>query len=348
MSNDLVTNDGNKAIATPDYLASIFGNKEANINVAEQVDTLKIGGKVWTVVTNGDEKPLMEKNADGEKSPMPIVKVVILNHIATRSRAYFKDAYVEGSDQSPVCYSILGQFPEKDCPEPQAKSCESCPQSVKGSKINEQGEPTVACPMSRRLAVVPETHVAKFPPLLLKLPVTSLWEGKGKGPQEANGWYAYDNYLKMLKSNGILFTAAVVTWMKFDADVKYPKVLFKYAGILDEERMTAAAARMDSDEVKHVLGLDRAVTEAVENVSHETSETSKKAEENFTTDTKEAVKETKASKKTKEPEVEENAFGGEEPAKSKKETKASKAADNVKAAVADNEDELKSLLDDWS
>lgn len=249
MSNEVAVR-GNTAMAIPADLASMFGALAPNIQSGEPTPHLSIGGKVWKVCIGGDEKPVMAM-VDGEPMPAPTVKVVILNQVPKRSRAYFEGAFTEGSSSAPVCWSVNGDTPDEDVAEPQASRCDACPQSVKGSKVTENG-PTTACASSKRIAVVP-SNKPDFTALLCKLAVTSLWDGEPK--EEAQGWYSFDAYLKHLKANGVTHTAMVETTMKFDSSVNYPKVLFKFGGFINAETAAVIAPRVESDEVLKVLGL---------------------------------------------------------------------------------------------
>lgn len=337
MSNGMtVAPNTNMAIVMPANLADIFGDIKPNIATGEQIPTLSIGGKVWKIVKDGNETPITTM-VDGEPMPVQTVKVIILNQVPTRSRAYFEGSYTEGSKESPVCWSIRGDRPEPDCPSPQGTSCEACPQAVKGSKINDQGDATVACPTSKRISVIPSNKL-DFTALLLKLPVTSLWEKEEA--EKANGWFAYDAYLKFLKSNGVPFTCAVRTILKFDSKTKYPKVLFKYDGVLDEAAMRVAASRMNSEEVLHVLGLDK-----VEQEHKVLPAAEKQVEKKAEVRVPEVVEDFGFGEEAQAaPAVVEKPKKVEKPAKTAKETK---KPEPTQVTVVETDEELSDVLSDW-
>ena len=152
--------------------------------------------------------------------------------------------------------------------------------------------------------------------------------------------YAYDAYLKYLKANGIEHTAAVETTMKFDSKTNYPKVLFKYSGILEVDKMKVAAERTDSDEVMKILHIE------IKSPEHKAQEA---VEAEFVEDT--AAKE--AAEKAAKAESEKAAKA--EKAKKAKEAKAKKAAEEAKKkeevaqpVEAESDDELGDILSDWS
>lgn len=201
----------------PAYLADI--NEETNIVTRERIDALSFRGKVWRVILDGNET--IVQKSDGE--PATAVAGVILDYNKNRSRAYFAGAYVEGQTSMPDCWSPDGVKPDPKVKEPQSEACATCPMSMKGSKVVD-GKEMTACSQFKRAVFVPITNT-KHPPLLLKLPATSIWD-KDAEEFAAKGFYAFDQYLDMLKRRGVNHTAAVVTKIKFDPRTSYPKLLF--------------------------------------------------------------------------------------------------------------------------
>jgi hypothetical protein len=130
--------------------------------------------------------------------------------------------------------------PDARVKEPCAKTCASCPNSVKGSKITENNKQTTACSPFKRIAVVPSQQVGKHPAMLLRLAQTSVWDKENEA-NEAAGWYAFDQFMDMLRARGAKHTASVETRIKFDIRTAYPKMLFQAKGWLDA--VTALAAK---------------------------------------------------------------------------------------------------------
>lgn len=345
MANEIAKIEG----GLPAELAAAFGAVESNIVVAEKTPQLSIKGKVWKIMMEGNETPLMKKDADGEMVPENVIKVIILNQVVKRSRVYFPDSYTEDSKAQPACWSINGDAPDPTVPTPISDNCGNCEYAIKGSKISDSGEPTTACSTNKRIVVIPANN-AEFTPLLLKLPVTSLWEKEES--EKAQGWMAFDSYLKFLKANNVQHTGAVITAMKFDAKESYPKVLFKYSGFVDPDMASQIIPRINSQEVIHTLGLDRYDMEPVHQPAvEETSNTNvaPPAEEESSVDvsgfgdagetealaktakSKTTTKKKKATKKTKQQE----------------EVAAAEVADEPAAEVAENDSELDSIMSSW-
>jgi hypothetical protein len=122
--------------------------------------------------------------------------------------------------------------------EPCAATCASCPNAVKGSKITESGKQTTLCAPFKRVAIVPSANIGSHVPMLLRLAQTSVWD-KDNGENEAKGWYAWDQYLDMLRARGAKHTATVETRVKFDSRMAYPKLLFSASRWLNPEEATA-------------------------------------------------------------------------------------------------------------
>lgn len=91
---------------------------------------------------------------------------------------------------------------------------------MKGSKITDCGTQSTLCAPFKRIAVVPSAQIGKHPAMLLRLAQTSVWD-KDNASNEAQGWYAWDQYLDMLRARGAKHTAAVETRVKFDMHMTY-------------------------------------------------------------------------------------------------------------------------------
>lgn len=234
----------NSGSDVPAHLADLFG--DSNIAPRISIDQLSYRGKVWRRVVGGEESQLTRTNADGDTEPVPIVSVVVFDHNKGRSRAYYPGQFEEGKNSAPTCYSGDGVTPDANVKEPCAATCATCPNSVKGSKITESGKQSTLCSPFKRVAVVPTGALAKHPTMLLRLAQTSVWD-KDNGENEAKGWYAWDQYLDMLRARGAKHTAAVETKVKFDLRMAYPKLLFSAARWLNPEEAAVAKGRLASD-----------------------------------------------------------------------------------------------------
>ncbi len=354
MSTEIAANNVGSAMVVPAHLASAFGESEFNSKDVSSVPHLSIKGKLWKVVIDGVEKVMMIKDEDGEETPRPTVKVLILNQVEQRSRTFFRGSYTEGDKAQPDCWSTSGKAPDAQVETPQATRCDACPQSIRGSKINDNGDSTTACSMSRRIAVVPSSK-PDFKALLLKLPVTSLWEKEGS--EEPQGWYAYEAYLKNLKVNGVAHPGMVETIMKFDSkNVSYPKVLFRQNGFIDEAKATITAPRGTSEEVLEVLGIgegsDAPNTNAlttpsadVDSVEDTDSDEANEAEAQAV----KAAEESLAKKEAKEAKAAKAKAARElkaEKAKAEKEAKAQAEA-ATEVTTVEGSESIEDVLDDW-
>lgn len=231
----------------PAYVSQIFSPEESNIGGAVSLPTLSFRGKAWRISV--DDQETLLTNKEGE--PSTTVSVVVLDQVKARSRVYYEGQYVQGENKAPRCSSIDGVKPDAVVQNPCAATCASCPNSVKGSKITAAGKATTLCGTTKRLAVVPSSKL-DFKALLLRLPQTSMWDKNNK-ENEAKGWYAWDQYMDFLKSRGVTHTATVVTKIKFDHRMEYPKLLFSATHWVDGTALADLKARAYSDEVKDLL-----------------------------------------------------------------------------------------------
>ena len=212
----------------PAHLSDL--NDQTNIVPRETIPMLSFRGKTFRTVLGGEESIIYKMGKDAQGSivqtdePATMIAVVVLDYNKARSRAYFEGAYEEGKSAQPTCWSHDGVVPHESVPHKQSPTCASCPQAVKGSKVSDAGKELTACSQFKRVAILPATNT-KMPSLLLKLPQTSMWD-KDAEEFAQKGWYAFDQYLDMLKRRGVNHTAAVVTKIRFDPRPPYPKLLF--------------------------------------------------------------------------------------------------------------------------
>src|SRR5437868_9855076 len=199
----------------PAHVAALF-DADSNIAPRATINQLSYKGKVWRRIVDGEETQLTRKSQEGDTEPVPIVGLVVLDHNKGRSRAFYEGNFVEGENKAPRCASMDGVKPDAGIKEPIAPTCASCPNAVKGSKITENGKQTTLCSANKRIAVVPAATAAlkTHPVLLLRLAQTSVWDKNNA--QEASGWYAWDQYVDMLRARGAKHTASVETRVKFD------------------------------------------------------------------------------------------------------------------------------------
>ena len=235
----------------PAHVAAFF-EQEQNIVERQTVPSLTYEGKVWTISKDGTKTKMLKMNEDsGAEEPVATIKVVVLDYHKTRGRAYYEGAYDPAKPGMPVCWSTGGEAPDKEVTAPQSAKCKTCPQSAKGSKVTEQGKAVTACSMHRMIAVVPASQPS-FTPLRCKLAITSLFD-KQSPELDATGWYAFEQYVDYLRANNIHHTAAVVTKMRFDPSVAYPKVIFSPERFLEPAELAVIGPVVKSEEVAALL-----------------------------------------------------------------------------------------------
>ena len=225
---------------------------EGNIKERQTVPSVTYGGKVWTLNVNGEKIKLTKRDEDGDETPVGVLRVVVLDYAERLGRTYYPGEYDPEKPGQPECWSDDGRKPHKSVSEPKSAACEGCPLSVKGSKITQQGKAVSACGLHRMVVVVPANNLGEFPPLRLKLAVTSNYDKKS--PElEAAGWFAFQQYVDLLRARRVAHSGLLVTKMKFDPNVDYPKVIFSPDRWLDDSEKAIVGPMSRIPEVKQLL-----------------------------------------------------------------------------------------------
>lgn len=236
----------------PAHIQALNDREAGNIQDRASTPSLSYGGKQWAITLNGETTVMTKKDDDGERVPLQVMKVIILNFAPHRGRAFYEGAYDSKNPLPPTCWSDDSKTPDKSIDEPQAAKCDGCPMSAKGSKVNDKGQATTACQQHLMLAVVPAAN-PKFTPLRMKLAITSIYDDRS--PQlEAQNWFSFDKYKAFLRTNNCKHSASVVTKLKFDPNEVYPKVIFQAASWLEEGVADECVAIGKTDEVMALLG----------------------------------------------------------------------------------------------
>lgn len=244
----------------PANVAAAF-DEDSNIKEKISIPSMSIAGKKFAMKVNGETTILTKTDAEtGERVNLNFVNVVVVAMNPNRSRTFFAKAYVPGDNQMPACYSSDGAKPDADVKTPVSATCASCPNAVKGSRIRE-GREGYACDSKKRLAVWPAAMLGNaalgLPVMQLILPMTSIWD-KENTQNDAEMWFAWDNYVDDLRTRGVKHTGEVVTRIKFD-NTEHPKLLFKAVRWLDDSEhaqfgeLAKVKAIKDTDEVKKLL-----------------------------------------------------------------------------------------------
>ncbi len=207
-------------------IATILNNAAALVQTGLDEDTAAIAGSIgskrisiaggtFRMMVNGKEQASIEDRH---------MNVVFVKMSHDPSRTWYAKAYKEGEKVSPACWSQDSKTPHPDVKNPPAQTCNSCPNSIKGSG---QGGTGTACRLSWRTAVVLPQQL-DGPVYQLVLPATSSFG------EEDNGRWPFRPYVQMLASHNVS-AGAVVTKMQFDTKAKVPRVLFSPAGAVDQD-----------------------------------------------------------------------------------------------------------------
>jgi hypothetical protein len=208
-------------------LANILQSNPALFQTGLDADTLAVaGGSVNSNKRISIKGGVFRKYAGGKEVGTiedRHMNVIVVKMAHNAARTYYADNYKEGEKSSPTCWSSDSQTPDVEVKSPQAKSCDSCPLSVKNSAAGGGS----ACRLSWRLAVVlPDDPAGDV--MQLVLPATSAFA------REDNGKWGFRPYVQMLASNNVS-ASRVVSKMQFDTKSPTPKVLWSPAAGLSQE-----------------------------------------------------------------------------------------------------------------
>lgn len=196
---------------------------------------ISIKGGMFRLIVNGQEL---------DKSTERHLDVVLVNASTSVHRMFFKEEYKQGEKMPPpVCWTSDAKVPDENSTEPQSKTCESCPQNIKGSGPNN----TKACRYSRRIAVVMANKL-DGDIFQVTLPALSIF---GNGDDQGRPLHEYTDFLKT--HNECL--GSVVTRMFFDPDSSAPKVRFRAIARLEDEQFELIQKQGATDEAKRAVVL---------------------------------------------------------------------------------------------
>ena len=203
---------------------------------------ISIEGSVWRLLVNGKEI------AQKEERNLNVVIVAASAHVG---RTFYEGVYKKGVTSAPDCWSADGNKPDATAKSPQAPSCATCPQNIKGSGSGEGR----ACRFSQRIAVVLDNDIGGDV-FQLVLPSTSIF-----GEGEAGKW-PLQTYAKMIGAKGVPISA-VVTEMRFDTASSTPKVIFKPVRFLEANEITTAIEQGKSKAAINAITMTVAQTDGV-------------------------------------------------------------------------------------
>jgi len=211
---------------------------------------LSIRGGVFRKISAGEEVGTIDSRA---------LQTVIVK-AAPISRTYYKDVYVEGSNQGPTCWSEDNKVPHPDvlASDKQSTECNGCPMNIKGSGTGDSR----ACRFQQRVAVLlpnGENEFVSSDAHLLSLPATSLFGDAADKMQ-------MQTYVRKLHAHKTPL-AAVVTEMRFDTDSSTPKLHFKPIRALSETELALVARLQKDPEVEELIRMNYKPNEPQEEVA---------------------------------------------------------------------------------
>lgn len=236
---------------------TLFSNVPAHLRNTELSDATKalmgngsggkrisIKGGVFRLVVGGKELSQIEDRH---------LDVIIVRAAPAVGRQFYEGKYdPEAQAQAPTCWSNDGEKPDASIKDPQAKTCNACPQNIAGSG---QGN-SRACRYQQRLAVMlPDDMDSGV--YQLALPATSIF---GKPENNKRPLKDYVTYLAMQTKPVNVDT--LVTRMKFDTASESPKVHFAPVRWLDDDEYARARAAGETEEAKRAVTMTVFQTDA--------------------------------------------------------------------------------------
>ena len=205
---------------------------------------ISIKNGVFRLLDNGKEITSIDER---------YLDTVVINAAPKVGRTFYAAQFKEGETVPPACWSADGELPDKTAATPQAVSCATCPQNIKGSGKGDSR----ACRYSQRLAVVLANDV-EGDILQLTVPATSLF-GKAEGDNRPLQEYARYH---AAQGNDI---SMMVTRIRFDLapNVEGTKIVFKAMRWLSEEEFASTSVRKDSMEAISAITMTVAQLDSV-------------------------------------------------------------------------------------
>lgn len=212
---------------------------------------ISIKGGVFRLIVDGEEVAALEER---------YLDVVVVNAAAKVGRTYYEGKYKDDAVAAPVCWSADGDKPDESSSDPQAKTCASCPQNIKGSGDND----TRACRFSQRLAVVLANDM-EGAVMQLSVPAKSLF-GKEEG-----GSMPLQAYAKWLAAQTVN-PDMVVTRLKFDTKAESPKLFFKAMRWLEADEYELVQQQAKTPDAISAITMTVAAVDGVSKTKQEEDE----------------------------------------------------------------------------
>lgn len=217
----------------------------AGNNVTPSGKRISTEGGVFRMIVGGKE---IAKSKDRE------MNIIIVKTAPNNNRIYYDPSvpYVRGQATAPACSSADGIKPDARVKEPQASSCDKCPQNIAGSGNGESR----ACRYQRRIAVALEGDISGdiYQMTLSATSVFGRTQGTENLPLEA--------YARILATNNVNIED-VVTRMEFDTDSSTPKLTFSVARFLTPDEVNQSIAQGETKEAEYAVGMGGSTTPAL-------------------------------------------------------------------------------------
>ena len=224
-------------------LSAFVDNEDLQTGSQQKLGVLSIRASKFRIKYDGREQLI---SSGGQ--PVTKLEIVMLRAGKGRNKTYYATKYVEGANDTPDCYSMTGDKPDAQAPNPQAESCQGCPMNEFGSRMTDAGKKAKACSDNKRIAFVPKGDLANARfggPMLLRLPTMSL--------------ASLDNlWLELRDQRGGVPYNSVVVALTFDADASFPLLRMNVVRELTGEEKAEIIQHYTSGAVDRVLqdGID--------------------------------------------------------------------------------------------
>ena len=174
------------------------------------------------------------------------LNVIIVNAAPKVGRIFYAKAWSPDADPTaPDCFSNDGRTPDAKAANPQASSCDDCPNNIKGSG---QGN-SKACRYSRRIAVVLEQDFGtSLEGEVYQMNLAS----KSLFGESTNGTHTFENYSKYLSSNGKSIDF-VVTRISFNENNDNQSVLFSPARYINRKEFDVVQKVSNTEQTKALV-----------------------------------------------------------------------------------------------
>lgn len=175
------------------------------------------------------------------------INVVIVNASPKVGRIFYAKAWSPDSEPTaPDCFSNDGMAPDAGAANPQASSCNDCPQNIKGSGMGN----SKACRYSRRIAVALEEDFGtalEGSVYQMNLASKSLF-----GDSVGDKTHTFENYSKYLANNGKSIDH-VVTQVSFNEENDNQSVLFTATRFINKGEYAVTSKIASNSDVQKLV-----------------------------------------------------------------------------------------------